>query len=190
MATYTSPLDGVRVAAPCSAEWERMTGDAQTRFCDQCNLNVYNLSGMTKREAEALIANREGRLCVRFYRRADGTILTDNCPVGLRALKRRVSRTANALFSAVVGFLSGFGINLMFGGGNISHPLKPHQVMGDMVAIEAPPVAQPIKESQPDFEMGEMAVPPAITPRAQEEGWVKGRTTYEGKKPSRGLVKK
>jgi hypothetical protein len=110
MAQYTSPLDHVRVAAPCSADWDAMVGTEQSRFCGQCRLNVYNLSGMTRREAEQLIAGSEGRLCVRFYRRADGTILTENCPVGLRALKRRLSRTASAALSTVLGFLAGLGL--------------------------------------------------------------------------------
>ena len=116
MAKYTSPLDYVRVAAPCSADWDAMIGDERARFCGQCRLNVYNLSGMTKREAEALIAGAEGRLCVRFYRRADGTVLTENCPVGLRALKRRLSRVASAVFSTVLGFLSGLGLYTAFDG--------------------------------------------------------------------------
>jgi hypothetical protein len=34
---------------------------------------------MTRAEAEALVAEKEGRLCVRFYRRPDGTMLTRNC---------------------------------------------------------------------------------------------------------------
>ena len=114
MAKFTNPLDGVRVAAPCPADWERMVGDERMRYCGQCNLHVYNLSGMTRAEAEALITNAEGRLCVRFYRRADGTVLTRNCPVGLRALKRRVSRTAGAMLSAVLGFLAGVGLDLGF----------------------------------------------------------------------------
>src|SRR2546423_8230289 len=114
MAKFTNPLDGVRVAAPCPADWERMVGDECMRYCGQCNLHVYNLSGMTRAEAESLIMNAEGRLCVRFYRRADGTVLTRNCPVGLRALKRRVSRTAGAMLSAVLGFLAGVGLDLGF----------------------------------------------------------------------------
>ncbi|HEX8473388.1 MAG TPA: hypothetical protein VF666_05110 [Pyrinomonadaceae bacterium] len=106
-AQFSNPLAYVRVAAPCSVEWNRMRGNEQVRFCDQCSLNVYNLSAMTKRDAETLIMSAEGRLCVRFYRRADGTILTQNCPVGLRALKRRVSRIANATVSAVLSFFAG-----------------------------------------------------------------------------------
>ncbi|MGH9900836.1 MAG: hypothetical protein ACRD68_03250, partial [Pyrinomonadaceae bacterium] len=64
MRVFTSPLDRVRVAAPCPADWERMTGDHQVRFCGQCERHVYNLSGMTRKEAEALITRTEGRLCV------------------------------------------------------------------------------------------------------------------------------
>ena len=107
MSKRTSPLDHVSVAAPCNVGWDNMIGTEQVRFCGQCNLNVYNLSGMTKRDAEHLIAQAEGRLCIRYYRRADGTILTKNCPVGLRALKRRVSRIAQASITAVLSFLAG-----------------------------------------------------------------------------------
>ena len=114
MAKFTNPLDGVRVAAPCPADWEKMAGDERMRYCGQCNLHVYNLSGMSRREAEALITGTEGRLCVRFYRRADGAILTRNCPVGLRALKQRVSRVAGAALSAVLGFFAGVGLDFGF----------------------------------------------------------------------------
>src|SRR3954469_16997536 len=107
MSQRTSPLDHVRVAAPCSTGWENMVGTERVRFCGQCSLNVYNLSAMTKRDAERLISETEGRLCVRYYRRADGTILTKNCPVGLRALKRRLSRIAAATASAVLSLLAG-----------------------------------------------------------------------------------
>ncbi|WP_303674336.1 hypothetical protein [Vampirovibrio chlorellavorus] len=82
-------LETLSVAAHCSADWEKMTGDHQKRFCQQCQLNVYNLSGMTRDAAEALIADSEGQLCIRFFRRADGTLLTRDCPVGLKTLHRK-----------------------------------------------------------------------------------------------------
>ena len=109
MKRHTDPLSYVKVAAPCRADWEQMIGNERMRFCSQCQLNVYNLSGMTRAEAESLISNSEGRLCVRYYRRADGTILTRNCPVGLSAIKRRVSRLASAALSAVLSFFAGVG---------------------------------------------------------------------------------
>ena len=110
MAKYKHPLSSVKIASPCSADWENMFGNDRRRFCGQCELNVYNLSDMTKREAEELINQTEGRLCVRFFRREDGTILTRDCPVGLKAIRRRVSRLAKATLSAVIGFISGLGM--------------------------------------------------------------------------------
>ncbi|NOQ84980.1 MAG: hypothetical protein GQ551_13320, partial [Myxococcales bacterium] len=68
----------------CKAPWENMDGDNRIRFCRECSRNVYNLSAMTECEARRVIAEREGRLCVRFYQRRDGTVLTSDCPVGAK----------------------------------------------------------------------------------------------------------
>jgi hypothetical protein len=99
-------LDRVRIATPCSANWESMNGNEKARFCSQCKLQVYDISKLTRREAVSLIASSEGRICGRLYRRADGTLLTRDCPVGLRALRRRVGRVAGATLAAVLGLLS------------------------------------------------------------------------------------
>lgn len=95
-------LDEIHVAKPCPADWNAMKGDDRVRFCGQCSLNVYNLSAMSRPEAEALVASREGRLCVRFFRRTDGTVLTEDCPVGLAALRRRMKRWAAAVAAALL----------------------------------------------------------------------------------------
>lgn len=115
MNKFTNPLDNVRIASPCSQDWNGMLGDERKRFCGSCKLNVYNLSGMTKDEAENLLSNAEGRLCVRFYKRADGTVLTLDCPVGWAAFKRRVSKTAAAFASLVFGVIGGLGFSSYFG---------------------------------------------------------------------------
>ena len=76
-------LEDIRIASPCDVPWESMQGDGRVRFCGQCRLNVYDLSGMTRAEGEALIAKglAAGKLpCVQLWRRADGTILTQDCP--------------------------------------------------------------------------------------------------------------
>ena len=104
MSKQSDRLDRVRIASPCSVSWERMVGNDHVRFCDQCNLNVYNISSMTRKQAEALVVSTEGRLCVRLYKRTDGTVITQDCPVGLRALRRRVSRIAGAAFTALMSF--------------------------------------------------------------------------------------
>ena len=103
--TPTSGLDlsNIRIASPCPAEWNKMVGDERVRHCAECNLNVYNLSAMTECQARQFLGGNSGkRVCLRFYRRADGTIVTQDCPWGLRALKRRATRFASALFSAVL----------------------------------------------------------------------------------------
>jgi hypothetical protein len=82
-------FDNLKVASPCRASWEEMDGDDRVRHCKMCDRNVYNLSAMTRVEGEALLMSHTGRLCARFYRRADGTILTSDCPVGVRARRRR-----------------------------------------------------------------------------------------------------
>ena len=144
MPKLTSPLDHLRIAAPCPADWDQMFSfeDERVRFCSQCNLNVYNLSGMSRREAEALITKTEGRLCVRFYRRADGSILTQNCPVGLKAIKRRMAWVAQVVLGMALSLVSGLGLYI-FHLGRKSYPLldvlnspstseDPHVVTGVM----------------------------------------------------------
>ena len=96
-------LTEIRIASPCPAEWAKMTGDDRERHCAECNLNVYNLSAMTERQVKSLlVANQGKRLCTRFYRRADGTMLTQDCPWSLRVAARKVSRLATAVLTAVL----------------------------------------------------------------------------------------
>jgi hypothetical protein len=95
----------LRVASPCSADWEEMVGDDRVRYCSQCRLNVYNFAAMSEREVKELVATHEGRLCGRLYRRADGTMLTRDCPVGFRAVVRRVSRVAGAALTAAMSLV-------------------------------------------------------------------------------------
>src|SRR5262245_44672905 len=104
----TNPLNHIKIASPCPANWNEMSGDRRKRFCSECQLNVYNLSEMTQTEAENFLFEAEGRVCVRLYRRQDGTIITQDCPVGWAKVKQRVSQLATATFSLLVGFLSGF----------------------------------------------------------------------------------
>jgi hypothetical protein len=103
-------LENLKIASPCSVSWASMTGDERVRACAQCRLNVYNISEMTRAEAEALIAEKEGKLCVRIYRRADGTILTRDCPVGLRAARLKLARMFAAAAALIASVAGGFGL--------------------------------------------------------------------------------
>jgi hypothetical protein len=127
-------LDDLRIAAPCSADWSYMLGDERVRFCGQCEKNVYNLSEMTRAEAEALLAAKEGKLCVRYYRRTDGTILTTDCPVGTQRRRRRrrvvafafgamsaLTAAGAALFSRSSTKLAITGASVVDGGAEVAH---------------------------------------------------------------------
>jgi hypothetical protein len=100
-------LDRLRIASPCPTTWEQMKGDERARFCDLCSLHVYNIAELTASEAKSLIANSEGRICARLYRRSDGTVITGDCPVGLRAIRRRVARISGAVLATVISLCGG-----------------------------------------------------------------------------------
>lgn len=155
MSRFYSPLDDVRVASPCSADWDSMYGDDQKRFCKECKLSVYNLSGMTRDEAERLITNSEGRLCVRFYKRPDGTIITQDCPVGWAKIKKRTRVYATAALSMLVALLTGVFVVSFF---------KRTATMGTMGEISMPgrtpsPTPSPM--------MGNYMTMGAVAPRPQ-----------------------
>jgi hypothetical protein len=80
-------VEDLRVASPCSASWEHMVGDDKRRFCDDCGQSVYNASALTRAELEALLGAHAYQLCLRMYRREDGTVMTTDCPVGKRRVR-------------------------------------------------------------------------------------------------------
>src|SRR3954451_1427969 len=114
-------LATLRIAAPCPASWDEMAGDERVRHCTLCRLNVYNFAEMTRAEVRELLVRSEGRVCARLYRRADGTVLTRDCPTGLRAVRQRASRAAAAVVAALLSLPS-----LAFGTTTCKPRLKTH----------------------------------------------------------------
>ena len=90
-------LENMRIASPCRADWNEMTGDDRIRTCAACAKQVFNLSEMTRAEAEAVIAEKHGNLCARYYQRADGTIMLADCTVGGSGARARSFVLATAL---------------------------------------------------------------------------------------------
>lgn len=140
MSRFDSPLNNIKIASPCSADWNEMYGDDRKRYCGDCKLNVYNLSGMNRDEAESLIENSEGRLCVRFYRRIDGSVITQNCPVGWAKVKQRASVFSTAILSLLASLFSG----LLFV--SLLSRQKPQIEVGALIPT---PVATPTPRIQP-----------------------------------------
>jgi len=161
METSASPLDNLRVASPCTANWDTMKGSDSARFCGECRKNVYNLSAMTRAEAETLIAGAEGRLCVRYYRRADGTVMTEDCPVGVRTVRQRIARWARAVSAAALALVAaGAASNTASaGGGTRMGRVAPHRT--DTTTRKVDTVARQPDTVEPEhtFIMGDMAAP-------------------------------
>lgn len=154
MARFSSPLNNIKVASPCSESWDEMYGTERKRHCGKCNLNVYNFSAMTRIEAERLIMNTEGRVCARFYRRPDGTILTKDCPVGLKAVRKKVRKFWSATASLVFALFAGIGLV------SLTAKEDSSTVMGG-IEIERPhgePLMGNVAVDMPDATMGEVAV--------------------------------
>jgi hypothetical protein len=100
-------LDDIAIAAPCNAAWSAMTGSEQERVCAECKLSVFNLSALSRREAEDLLnQSKPGAFCIKLFRRADGTILTKDCPTGLRLLSRAKFKMRLAISTILAVFTS------------------------------------------------------------------------------------
>lgn len=150
-------LDNVRIAAPCAKDWNEMKGDEHVRFCGACEKNVYNLSSLTREQAEALLQEKEGKLCVTYFQRKDGTVLTADCPVGVR--RRRVRNAAAGVVAGIgAGMAAAFGV----AGGNATDCVYP-RVAGGI----APPAYTPgtVETPPPGTRqlMGDVAPPPRLT---------------------------
>ena len=171
-------LDDIRVASPCHAEWDEMrpvtaNDGGRARFCGDCEKNVYDLSAMTRVDAMTLIERHEGRCCVRFYQRPDGTVLTEDCPVGLRAALKRAERRALGGIAAGIGAVAAFVAFLLGGANPVSKKLV--EIKAVLVVPDAPTPsmmgAMPLPEMQMmgdvapvEHTMGEMVA----TPRPRE----------------------
>ncbi len=100
-------LDSLKIASPCTADWDAMPGDDRVRHCGQCDLNVYNLSAMPAEAAAALVQSKEGRLCVRMHKRADGTVIAQDCPVGLRLMRKKAAKAVGRIAAAAALLITG-----------------------------------------------------------------------------------
>jgi hypothetical protein len=95
-------INNLRIASPCPMLWDDMqrTHEEAIRFCGDCHKNVYDVSKMSAKETILLLQKAEisnASTCMQLYRRADGKVLTDDCPVGMRRIRdtwRKLRSTA------------------------------------------------------------------------------------------------
>jgi len=165
-------VDAIQIASPCHARWDDMHGDDRVRFCFSCRKNVYTLDGMSKREIRALFEETEGKACVRLYRRADGTVLTADCPVGLAAKARAAARRVYVMSIALVVTLSTAALAMVFGksktcdtGGRLMGAPPPvavvepnKRLMGEPMAVDAYEMGGAPAPFEPEHVTGEVDV--------------------------------
>lgn len=133
-------LEDIKVASPCHARWDDMVGDAKSRHCAACDKHVFNLSAMTREEAELTMLEKTGEVCIRLYRRADGTVITADCPVGVRKKRLRLVGVL-ALGAGALASAAGYAA--------VRESERAQVVMGGFESVPKPtpteiaPVAQP-----------------------------------------------
>lgn len=158
-------LDNIRVATPCRADWNQMVGDDRARHCGSCDKDVFNLSNMTREEAEALIVEKAGKLCARYYQRHDGTILLKDCSVGIGARRKRRIIAAGAM--ALLGTAALFAYKRTrteeAAVPTCGNPMRENvETKYALTGAEAPPtipVAPMPKHEMTEVMMGDIAVP-------------------------------
>jgi hypothetical protein len=79
-----------------------MTGNEQVRFCGHCDLNVTDISKLTRAKAVKLVKKSNGRLCLRIHRNPLGEIITRPSVQKLYTISRRASRFAAGAFTAML----------------------------------------------------------------------------------------
>lgn len=103
-------------ASGCSSKWAEMPGDQRVRQCTRCQQNVYRFGNMDPFEVRQLLIEKEGKPCVRFFDRGDGSVMVKDCPRG----KLRRWNLRFALISAVLLALFGGG-GFVLASGGVSH---------------------------------------------------------------------
>jgi hypothetical protein len=133
---------------------------------------------MRRDEATALLQQAgKGRVCVRFYRRADGTVLTQDCPVGLRQKLRWAVARACALWLFVCSGLAACVRSRTEPSGGPEPVPAPAPLMGDVLMPGDVPEVQP--HVMGEVEMGAVPVPIDPQPATDTPRVLQGKVRIE-----------
>ncbi len=164
-------LDRIEIPLPCHVPWANMTGDDRVRFCGDCRQKVYNVASFTRAEATRLLNDSSGRVCLRIFRRPDGTVITDDCRARLRAARKRglliFAGTLVVVFWAQIcaQFVGLVGLRrVLISGGTQGEAPMTMPMAGAVAPMPAPPppveMGKPPAPPVPAVLIGEAAAPP------------------------------
>jgi hypothetical protein len=152
----------LQVVAPCNENWDSMPGGDDIRFCGRCRQNVYNLSQMNETQVRELV---QGPVCVRFYARGDGTVVTRQCSPMLEAARRRMMAMAAGLLPLAAAFWGSVAwlrgkvhVESPVVMGGIS-PAPPEPAPPPMMGTPVPPESPPPIMGEPAPLMGKPSPP-------------------------------
>jgi len=69
------------VPKPCPEDWDQLTPTEQGHHCQTCKTKVWDISSMTRGQAEAFLARHTDHLCVSYRERSNGEIVYAPEPV-------------------------------------------------------------------------------------------------------------
>ena len=147
-----SLLDPIRMAFECPLRWEKLIGGDRTRHCAACDKHVFNLSAMTRIEAQRLLDDSETPICIRVEVGADGRARFQPALPGLAAS------------AAVVAAAAIVAVGPSPPSAPLAAPSAQVQAVGAKAACALPPMIVPAPP--PVVRMGEPALvaPPPPTP--------------------------
>ncbi len=155
-----------------------MSGDEKKRFCGDCKKNVYNITTMSAHDAANLIRETEGRACIRLYRRKDGTVLTDNCPIGLRKIRDRAKRFAAAVVAGYIWIAQTNAANAQAAGDTFSGPGSSEESrwsQGDIgTYVQGKPVKTLLPKTGDFLPSSGQSCSLTVAPKEGTNGWVLG----------------
>ena len=165
------------VPNPCPESWDALTPEERGHFCATCQTKVWDLSSMTKAEADALVQELDGDLCVSYRERADGSVAHRPEPlVPLARLRARLPAAA--------------GLSLMLaactpstGGESDAAPAqgpKAEEPKAEEPKAQGPKAEEP-KAQEPKADPPDTTLAPAVE-RQVKGKWAPAADTLEGTK--------
>jgi hypothetical protein len=99
-------LDSLTIDSPCPKDWNEMSGDDKSRYCEVCNKHVFNIISMSLDQSCDLLANSDGSICLRVAVDREGHVVT-------KAIESsELERSVPMFYKVVASILALFGVTI------------------------------------------------------------------------------